>query len=87
MDVDGLLADYSVDLGDSLTNGLSTYLYMSLIGSVALIVILIGWYIFKNMKLNQQRRDDDKKLQDYFELYSDVIADKVIKKLNDQNIK
>lgn len=72
-------------LGFETADLVSTVITISLIGSIGFIILIVLYYVIKNSQANKKRREDDKKLQSYFELYSDVIADKVVKKINEQN--
>lgn len=72
-----LIADYS----ESMTG----LLYVSFVVT-ALIFAYIIWRNFsKGKKQRKEKFEDDVKLQNYFEKYSDIIADKVVAKLNNQN--
>lgn len=54
------------------------------------VLTIIAIIVFKYLSIKKKQgleKERDQKLQKYFEDYSDIIADKVIAKLNEQNKK
>lgn len=78
------MTDYE-NLINNYSESMSTLLYVSF-AITALIFAYIIWHNFnKGKKQRKEKFEDDVKLQNYFEKYSDIIADKVVAKLNNQN--